>query len=52
MIKREKLESMLKELKLQKRELVLAYKDTDKIDKEINNVEMELESIAASEKEK
>lgn len=49
MIKREKLESILKELKLQKRELVLANKDTDKIDEEISNIEMELESLLANE---
>ena len=42
-------DGMLKELKLQKRELVLANKDTDKIDEEINNIETELESVENQE---
>ena len=43
---REELELRLKELKLKKRELVLANKNTDKIDKDIKNIEIEIELLS------
>ena len=46
MNKKEELESKLKELKLQKRQLVLANKNTDNIDQQIKEIEMKIESIA------
>ena len=46
MNKKEELESKLKELKLQKRQLVLANKNTDNIDQQIKEIEMEIESVA------
>lgn len=45
MSNRDELENRLKELKLKKRELVLANKNTDSIDQEIKNIEIDIESI-------
>lgn len=42
---REELEARLKELKLEKRQLVLSNKNTDKIDQQIKEVETQIESI-------
>lgn len=43
MSRKEELEMELKELRLKKRELVLANEKTDKIDKEIKEIEIEIE---------
>lgn len=46
----EDLESKLKELKLQKRELVLASKRTENIDIEIKDIEDKMDNILVSKK--
>lgn len=49
---REELELRLKKLKLKKRELVLANKNTDKIDKYIKNIEIEIELLLENKESK
>ncbi|MDS0528170.1 hypothetical protein NNC19_21000 [Clostridium sp. SHJSY1] len=48
MRKIEELENKLKELKLEKRQILLARKDTDMIDEKIKEIELKLKTVKSN----